>query len=842
MLRKLVRIDNSSILATTIALTGFLALDCEKNRLLAQIVPDETLGAEGSIFTPNADINGNSVDRIDGGAKRDANLFHSFREFNLSDGQRVYFANPEGVKNIFSRVTGSNVSAILGTLGVNGGANLFLLNPNGIIFGANARLDVRGSFVTSTAESIVFGNNFSFSATNPEPLPILKIDVPLGLQFGTIPGSIVVRGNGKGLRNNNSPEIDTNDALRVDRDRTLAIIGGNLILEGATLKTAGGRIELGSVTGAGNVSLTETDKGFSLNYDAITNFGDIQLSQATSVDASGNSAGEIQIHGKNVTVRGGSQVESTTLDTGLGGIINITASDLVELRGTTADNPQDNRKNPSSVSIDNRKTGESPGELRINTKRLVVREGGRISGSNTTTGVGGNITINASDSVELIGTFTSSGGLRPSGISVQNRGDGMAGDLTINTTRLIILDGAEASASTFGTGDGGNIIVNASEAVEVIGKSSDGTLQSRLTARVGNPNEINNPGSGGGNGGNSGSGGGNGGNSGSGGGNGGNSGSGGGNGGDAEPSLPATGKGGDLRINTRQLTVTDGAEINVSSESVVTQNVESISPEPEGAGDLKIETQRIDLDTGGKLIAETDSGKGGNIELRVENILLLGRDSSISTTAGTPEQNGNPRIPGDGGNITLDADFIVAVSNEDSRIIADAFGGAGGNINITTNNIFGESSLIISASSDLGKDGIININTPQEDPSHKEIELPEQIVDVASLIDRNLCVAGQGSEFILTGRGGLPSSPKDLINPAPAWEDWRLVETADDNGGETETSISSKKNNRIPTKIIEVQGWSISANGKIILTAQPDAVIPQNSRSATGRTQCAPTY
>jgi filamentous hemagglutinin family protein len=830
MLRKLVRIDNSSILATTIALTGFLALDCQKNRLLAQIVPDETLGAESSIVTPNVDINGNGVDRIDGGAKRDANLFHSFREFNLNDGQRVYFANPEGVKNIFSRVTGSNISEILGTLGVNGGANLFLLNPNGIIFGANARLDVRGSFVTSTADSIVFGNNFSFSATNPESVPILKIDVPLGLQFGTNPGSILVRGDGKGLRNNNSPEIDTNDALRVDRDRTLAIIGGDLILEGATLKTAGGRIELGSVTGAGNVSLTETDKGFSLNYDAITNFGDIQLSQATSVDASGNSAGEIQMHGKNITVRGGSQVESTTLETGLGGKIKIIASDLVELSGTTADNPQDSRKNPSSVSIDNRKTGESPGELTINTKRLVVREGGRISGSNTTTGVGANITINASDSVELIGTFTSSGGLRPSGISVQNRGDGMAGDLTINTTRLIILDGAEASASTFGAGDGGNIIVNASEAVEVIGTSSDGTLQSRLTARVGNPNEISNPG------------GGNGGNSGSGGGNGSNSGSGGGNGGDVEPSLPATGKGGDLTINTRQLTVSDGAEVNVSSESVAVQESVGISQSPEGAGNLTITAERIDLDTGGEIKAETDSGQGGNITLKIADILLLGRASSISTTAGTPEQNGNPRIPGDGGNITLDADFIVALSNEDSRIIADAFGGAGGNINITTNNIFGESSLIISASSDLGKDGIININTPQEDPSHKEIELPEQIVDVASLIDRNLCVAGQGSEFILTGRGGLPSSPKDLINPAPAWEDWRLVETANGNSRETETSISSKKNNRIPTKIIEVQGWSISANGKIILTAQPDAVIPQNSRSATGRTQCAPTY
>lgn len=828
MLRKLVRIDNASILATTIVLTGFLALDLGKNPVLAQIVPDETLGAEGSIVIPNVDINGKSADRIDGGAVRDANLFHSFREFNLNEGQRVYFANPEGVKNIFGRVTGGNVSEILGTLGVNGGANLFLLNPNGIIFGANARLDVRGSFVTSTANSVVFGNNFSFSATNPESVPVLTIDVPLGLQFGANPGSILVRGNGKGLRdndnnnnNNNNQEIDTNEALRVEGDRTLAILGGDITLQGATLKTAGGRIELGSVAGSGTVSLTETDKGFSLDYDDIADLGDIQLSQATSVDASGNSAGDIQIRGKTITLQGGSQVESTTLATGSGGKININASDLVELSGTTADNPQDKRNKPSSIAIDNRQSGQIPGELTIDTKRLVVREGGRISGSNTKSGFGGNITINASDSVELIGTFISpSGGLRPSGISVQNRGDGMAGDLEINTRRLSILDGAEASASTFGAGNGGNLTVNASEGlVEVFGTSSDGNLKSRLTARVGNPDEINNPG------------GGNGGNSGSGGGNGGNPGSGGGNGDNADDPLAVTGKGGDLTINTRELTVRDGAEVNVSSESVAVQESVGISQSPKGAGDLTITAERIDLDTGGEIKAETDSGQGGKVTLKIADILLLGRDSSISTTAGTPEQNGNPRIPGDGGNITLDADFIVAFPNENSKIIADAFGGAGGNIDITTNNIFGESSLIISASSDLGKDGIININTPQEDPSHKEIELPEQIVDVASLIDRNLCVAGQGSEFILTGRGGLPSSPKDLINPTPAWEDWRIIETPrSSNIGETDISTLPKQNNQT-SKIVEVQGWLISANGKITLTAQPATVTPQNSRS-----------
>ncbi|EGJ31506.1 MULTISPECIES: filamentous hemagglutinin N-terminal domain-containing protein [Moorena] len=109
---------------------------------LAQITPDSTLGDENSQVTPNQTIRGAAADLIEGGAIRDSNLFHSLIEFNVGNGQRVYFANPDGITNILTRVTGSTLSQILGTLGVNGSANLFLLNPNGIAFGSNARLEV----------------------------------------------------------------------------------------------------------------------------------------------------------------------------------------------------------------------------------------------------------------------------------------------------------------------------------------------------------------------------------------------------------------------------------------------------------------------------------------------------------------------------------------------------------------------------------------------------------------------------------------------------------------------------------------------------------------------------
>jgi filamentous hemagglutinin family protein len=167
------------------------------NQTLAQITPDATLGGEGSLVTPNVNVRGLPADRIDGGAARGASLFHSFSQFNIFEGQRVYFANPSGIENILTRVTGSNISHILGTLGVDGSASLFLLNPNGIIFGPNAQLDIAGSFLASTAESVVFSNGFEFTAKNPQAPPLLTVSVPLGVQYGTNHSAATIANVGK---------------------------------------------------------------------------------------------------------------------------------------------------------------------------------------------------------------------------------------------------------------------------------------------------------------------------------------------------------------------------------------------------------------------------------------------------------------------------------------------------------------------------------------------------------------------------------------------------------------------------------------------------------------------
>ncbi|MGH2414885.1 MAG: filamentous hemagglutinin N-terminal domain-containing protein, partial [Microcystaceae cyanobacterium] len=245
---------------TSILAVGGVAISGD--RTLAQITPDGTLGTESSVVTPNVTIKELPADRIDGGAVRGANLFHSFSQFNIRELQRVYFANPVGVENILSRVTGMDVSNIQGTLGVNGRANLFFLNPNGIILGRNASLDVGGSFVATTADAIQFGKQFFFSATNPEAPPLLTVS-PSALFFNQMKrGHIENRSIAPAGVNLSG---DSLFGLRVPDGQSLLLVGGDILIDGGGLHTSGGEIELIGVAGSGAVGLKIDGKNLNLS-------------------------------------------------------------------------------------------------------------------------------------------------------------------------------------------------------------------------------------------------------------------------------------------------------------------------------------------------------------------------------------------------------------------------------------------------------------------------------------------------------------------------------------------------------------------------------------------------
>jgi filamentous hemagglutinin family protein len=192
------------------------------NTALAQMIPDQTLGTENSIVTPMETL----VDQINGGAVRGTNLFHSFQEFNIDQDQSVYFIQPLQIQNILTRVTGSNPSHILGTLGVLGEANLFLINPHGIYFGENARLDIRGSFLATTADGIKLGDNGVFSATDIQHSQLLSVQ-PEALFTNAL------RNYQAEIKNQGNLTVGRNLTLNADR----LILSGQLIAgENLTLK------------------------------------------------------------------------------------------------------------------------------------------------------------------------------------------------------------------------------------------------------------------------------------------------------------------------------------------------------------------------------------------------------------------------------------------------------------------------------------------------------------------------------------------------------------------------------------------------------------------------------
>ncbi|MFG6104354.1 filamentous hemagglutinin N-terminal domain-containing protein [Leptothoe sp. EHU-05/26/07-4] len=203
------------------------------NMLVAQIIPDNTLGLESSSI-----IKENSTERINGGAIRGESLFHSFEEFNINPGQQVYFINPDGIEMILSRVTGSNPSEIDGLLGIDGPANLYFLNPNGITFGPNAQLDIRGAFTASTAGSIEFTDGSVFSAASPQGTSLLTMSVPLGVQFSGL------------------PQGDINNTGNLETGGDLTLLGNQLYLEGQL--SAGNNLTL-QAQDAVTIRDTETD-------------------------------------------------------------------------------------------------------------------------------------------------------------------------------------------------------------------------------------------------------------------------------------------------------------------------------------------------------------------------------------------------------------------------------------------------------------------------------------------------------------------------------------------------------------------------------------------------------
>jgi filamentous hemagglutinin family protein len=434
---------------------------------VAQPVPDETLGGERSQVI---DRGGANFD-IDGGARRGGNLFHSFQEFNVDQGGSVYFLNPSGIENILSRVTGNNPSNILGTLGVRGAANLFFINPSGILFGPNSRLDVGGSFAATTADAIEFGEQGFFSATNPEaPSQLLSV-APSAFFFNQLAnGDIVSRSITSTLPRDLL-------GLRVPDGETLLLLGGNVSIDGGNLAdqrsglhAPGGRVEIGSVSGSGRVGLNP-DGSLTLT-DGLAR-GDVTIQNRGIVDVRSATGGTLALHADNIRITGESEL--------LAGILpnqGTAASQAgnIALDATGAIQVQQFSRVANQLGVG--ATGAT-GDIVLTTGSLLVAGGSRISTLMLGTGEAGSVVISASEEVRVQGINRG----RSSGVLsvVGEPGTGRSGNVAIRAPILEVLNRAELNSRTEGRGDAGNVILIATDRILF---NNNVTVSSTVTNRA----------------------------------------------------------------------------------------------------------------------------------------------------------------------------------------------------------------------------------------------------------------------------------------------------------------------------------------------------------------------
>lgn len=424
----------------------------------AQIIPDASLGAERSRLTPNVVINSTLSDRIDGGALRGSNLFHSFQEFNLNQGQRVYFASPSGVQTILSRVTGSNGSAILGQLGVDGAANLFLINPNGILFGRTASLQVRGSFVATTANGVLFPNGDRFSTNPADPLPgnsLLTVN-PSALFFNRVPVQ----------------PITVNANLAVPVGKSLLLVGGDVTVDGLgqpiRLRAPGGRIEIGGLAQAGTIGLEGVD--LKLNFPAGVARSNAAIINQAGLNVLSNGGGTIALTVENLTMTGsmsagvcgggaGSPCTAASLNPvpvgqPQAGDITIDATGTVSLT---------NSASIFNTVRDARVVG-SGGNIRVRARELFLQSGAELNTSTFGIGDAGDTTLQIENSIVL----GQGAGVRS---LVREGATGNGGRIQVQARSLTLENGAQIAASVLagGRGNGGDIDIRTTDSVTISG-------------------------------------------------------------------------------------------------------------------------------------------------------------------------------------------------------------------------------------------------------------------------------------------------------------------------------------------------------------------------------------
>ncbi|MFW9261189.1 filamentous hemagglutinin N-terminal domain-containing protein [Nostoc sp. CALU 546] len=685
--------------------TGFLASGMVLPVILlwsgdanAQVISDSTTN---SIVNPN----GNNFTILNGIEKGD-NLFHSFSNFSVPTGGSASFdlINTPNITTIFSRVTGgsvSNIDGLIRTLNSSNPVSLFLLNPSGIVFGPNSSLNIGGSFVGTTADSIVFADGFKFNAIDATP-PLLTMSVPVGLQLGANAGTIRTQG---------TPALNfLFRPSQIFKAQTVALVGGEIDINQTSLANPDGRVELWALRNA-EVGLNN-QTGLQLTSPISANWGTIALRQSSLIDTSGINGGAINIRGRGLTLQEGSGISSATGNFGQGQGITVKTTEFVDLLGLSAPANYDTPGLFTNVSG----TGAKAGDIIIETERLRILNGAWLQSINNGFAFNfstfqstpikdastGNITVRAKD-VEVNGynpfpsPFTGIANFRPSAITTLVNGGNRnnSGSITIDADRVHLLNGGRISTNIIGfnfpgfefitTGNAGDISIRAAESLEIKGVTPSG-----LTGAVISGIQPFAEGSGG-------------------------------NitidtghlqladGGAISSALSGTGKAGNIEIHAKDVEVSDPV-IDSFSQTVSGITVAVGKNAVGQGGNVIVESDRLRIFNGGQITSSSlGQGSAGSVNLRVSDIDVQGISQPLpdgrilpSTITASSANTFTARSV----NITADS---LRVRDGAEISVSNSGTGDAGNLNINASNIFLDNGASLRAEANGGSRGNIRL-------------------------------------------------------------------------------------------------------------------------------------
>jgi filamentous hemagglutinin family protein len=606
-------------------------LGTTNNPVLAQVTSDGTINTQVT-------ENGNTAEITEGETRGD-NLFHSFQDFSVRTGNEAFFNNADSISNIFSRVTGGNVSDIDGAIRANGSANLFLINPAGIVFGENASLNIGGSFYGSSASSILFEDG-EFSAADLDNPPLLTVNAPIGLGFRDQPGDIVNRSTANGV------------GLQVFSGKTISLIGGDVSFNGGRVTAPGGIINLGGLSTAGEISI---DANNSLSFADEVAQSNVSLSNNAVADVTSDGGGLISVNANNLELTGES-LFLANIGEGLGSENSVAGTIEVSGNSFSADNK-------SLIHSDNLGTGKA-GTININTDILKLTDGSAITATTFGVGDAGTINVTAQNTTldqEFTGIYSNVGLTNIASESKELNVEGVVGnggEINVDTNTLSLTNGARIISTSIAQGNGGTININATGAVSFTGQGNT------LIPAFGDTPVIS---------------------------------------GSFSQVQQDTGNGnaGKVNISAESLTLIDKGAVLTDNSGVggdagdITLDIQNnifldqtglilaqvqLGAEGNG-GDINITAGSLEAQGNSFILADTKGiGDAGNINIEIEDTLSLDETSVILTEVGED-------AVGNAGDITITADSLIVTNG--ANIAAQTKGqGDAGNISITTNDNF----------------------------------------------------------------------------------------------------------------------------------------------------------